>query len=258
MRFNEFKILTELADVKSVQNKLNMFNFNVVADGSMNTSTRDALKTVQTYFSLPITGEADDATVGMIDKILKANPDMTATKKTSSNNGQTSAGDGDNRSGSTVSDADIKALQDPDFNKKLNKVADSLGVKSNDLLAIMKLESGVDPSRVNPMSGATGLIQFIPSTAAWLGTSVEELRKMSAVEQLDYVYKYFKMIGIKPGMSVGDLYLAVFYPAALGHDDDHVISANGGKVYSQNKVLDTDRDGNLTVGDVKKSVERFV
>ena len=106
---------------------------------------------------------------------------------------------------------DTTTIQDPDFNKKLDKVAAALNVKSKDLIAIMKQESGVNPAAVNKTSGATGLIQFMPDTARRLGTTVEDLRNMTAVEQLDYVYKYFKSVGTGDG-SLGDLYMAVFMP----------------------------------------------
>ena len=163
---------------------------------------------------------------------------------------------------SSAANIDTTVIQDPDFNKKLNNIATQLGVKSSDLLAIMKQESGVDPQAVNKMSGATGLIQFMPDTARGLGTTVEDLRKMTAVEQLDYVYKYFKSVGVKPGMELGDLYMAVFMPKYVGYDDAHVLGANGadgfsGKVYAQNKGLDKNKDGTITVADVKSSVQRF-
>ncbi|NBP57178.1 hypothetical protein EBU71_11730, partial [bacterium] len=101
-----------------------------------------------------------------------------------------------------------------------------------------------------------------PKTAERLGTSVEELRTISAVDQLDYVYRYFKMVGVKPGMDAGDLYMAVFMPKYVGHPDDTVLGqqgANGfsGKVYAQNAGLDKDRDGAITVGDVKSRVARY-
>jgi peptidoglycan hydrolase-like protein with peptidoglycan-binding domain len=165
----------------------------------------------------------------------------------------------DNTSAANI---DTAIIQDPDFNKKLNKIADALGVSSKDLLAIMKQESGVDPKAVNKMSGATGLIQFMPDTARRLGTSVEELRTMDAVTQLDYVYKYFRMVGVKPGMGLGDLYMAVFMPAHVGKDDNFVLGQSGatgfsGKVYAQNKGLDKNKDGAITVADVKSSVQRF-
>jgi hypothetical protein len=164
--------------------------------------------------------------------------------------------------GRSDSNIDVSTIQDPNFDSKLQKVADQLGVKKSDLLAIMKQESGVRATAVNPMSGATGLIQFMPSTAERLGTSVQALRQMDAVEQLDYVYKYFKMVGVSPGMDVGDLYMAVFMPAHIGKPDDFVLGSNGasgfsGKVYAQNQGLDKNRDGLITIADVKSAVQRY-
>ena len=157
---------------------------------------------------------------------------------------------------------DVSTIQDPDFNKKLAKVANALGVKVSDLLAVMKQESGVNPHAVNKQSGATGLIQFMPATARGLGTTTEELGKMDGVQQLDYVYKYYKSVGVQPGMDAGDLYVATFMPAALGKGDRHVLGSQGapgfaGKVYDQNKGLDRDKDGVITVADIKQSVNRF-
>ena len=156
---------------------------------------------------------------------------------------------------------DVSTIQDPDFQKKLEKVAAGLGVKSSDLIAIMKQESGVSPSRMNTSSRAVGLIQFMPKTAAALGTSTEQLQQMDAVQQLDYVYKYFKMTGVGDG-SLGDLYMAVFMPKYVGYPPETVLGAAGaggfpGAVYAQNKGLDRNRDGTITIADVKNSVARF-
>jgi hypothetical protein len=174
------------------------------------------------------------------------------------NDGSSSAGTG----GATPGKADVASIQDPDFNKKLDKIASALGVDKNAILAVMKQESGLDPKAVNKTSGATGLIQFMPATARGLGTSVEALRGMTAVQQLDYVYMYYKQVGVKPGMNAGDLYVATFMPAALGKGDGHVLGKAGaggfsGKVYAQNKGLDRDRNGVITVADIKNSVNRF-
>lgn len=157
---------------------------------------------------------------------------------------------------------DTAAIQDPDFKKKLAKVAGALGVDTNSLLAIMKQESGVNPQAVNKSSGATGLIQFMPNTARQLGTTTEELYNMDAVQQLDYVYKFFKMVGVRPGMDLGDLYMAVFMPAHIGKPDNFVLGSAGapgfaGAVYRQNSGLDRNKDGTITVADVKSSVARF-
>lgn len=53
----------------------------------------------------------------------------------------------------------------------------------------------------------------MPSTAEWLGTSSDELVKMSAIEQLDYVEKYFKSFS----GNLNDItYMTVLLPAAVG------------------------------------------
>jgi hypothetical protein len=125
----------------------------------------------------------------------------------------------------------------------------------------MKQESGVNPKARNKSSGATGLIQFMPDTARSLGTTTDDLMNMTAVEQLDYVYKYFKMTGVGDG-SLGDLYMAVFMPKFVGAKDDTVLGQSGaagfsGKVFAQNAGLDRNKDGAITVADVKQSVQRF-
>jgi hypothetical protein len=101
----------------------------------------------------------------------------------------------------------------------------------------------------------------MPDTARRLGTTTEDLVKMDGVQQLDYVYKYFKMTGVGSG-TLGDLYMAVFMPKYVGYPDNHVLGASGapgfaGKVYAQNRGLDRNGDGTITVADVKNSVSRF-
>ena len=147
--------------------------------------------------------------------------------------------------------ADLNAIKNPDFKAKLQLVADKLGIDPSSLITVMKKESNIDPAAVNKKSGATGLIQFMPKTALSLGTTTDALRKMSAVDQLDYVYLYYKKAGVKPGMDAGDLYVATFYPAALGKSKDTVIGRKGSPVYDQNVILDKNRDGYITVADIR-------
>ena len=223
-------------------------------DGIRGPETVDAVKKFQTDNGLTVDGDPGPATVAKLNDVLKSKPDV-ASKLIKST-------PADVKAAPSAGNIDTSAIQDPDFNKKLDKIASALGVESRHLLAIMKMESGVDPSAVNKQSGATGLIQFMPDTASSLGTSVEALRRMSAVDQLDYVYKYFKMVGVKPGMDLGDLYIAVFMPKYVGADDSTVLGKEGasgfsGKVYAQNKGLDKNKDGVITVADAKQAVQRF-
>lgn len=143
------------------------------------------------------------------------------------------------------------ALKEPGFMDGLKKVASNLGVNADDMLKVMTKESGLNPAAVNRHSNATGLIQFMPSTARGLGTTVEELRNMSGVEQLKYIEMYYKNLGIKSGMDVGDIYILNFYPAAINKPRDYVIASSGSKIYSQNAGLDVNKDGKITVQDVR-------
>lgn len=143
------------------------------------------------------------------------------------------------------------ALKEPGFMDGLKKVASNLGVNADDMLKVMTKESGLNPAAVNRYSNATGLIQFMPSTARGLGTTVEELRNMSGVEQLKYIELYYKRLGIKSGMDVGDIYILNFYPAAINKPRDYVIASSGSKIYSQNAGLDVNKDGKITVQDVR-------
>src|SRR5690606_40019491 len=70
------------------------------------------------------------------------------------------------------------------FVDKVEAIAARIGTKPEYLMAVMSFESGQSfrPDIRNAAgSGATGLIQFIPSTAQGLGTSTQALSRMSAV-----------------------------------------------------------------------------
>jgi hypothetical protein len=145
-----------------------------------------------------------------------------------------------------------------DFRKKVIEIANDLGANPNHLMAIMAFESAgtFSPSIKNAAgSGATGLIQFMPSTAKGLGTTTADLAKMTAIEQLDYVQKYFQW---KKGKlnSIDDFYMAVLWPKACGKADDYVLFEKGTKAYTQNKGLDTDNDGKITKAEASNKVRQ--
>lgn len=121
----------------------------------------------------------------------------------------------------------------PEFASKVKDISYKLGIDPSELMFVMDYESGLNPQAINSGSGATGLIQFLPSTAEGLGTTTDALAAMSGVEQLDYVYDYLKTY--KGDMdSVYTTYLAVFYPAALNQSDAYVFPGN---VVSSNPVF---------------------
>lgn len=164
----------------------------------------------------------------------------------------------------------------PKFAEKLRDIAAKLSVDPNDLLKVMHFETigTLNPSITNAI-GATGLLQFMPNVAAAMGTSTEQLRAMTATQQLDWVYKYFKMKRLPPGSSASDIYLITFMPAVVIHDkaDNFILGArkaykqrifkgipanalNRGSVWDQNPVFhsipEIRKRGYFTVGDVRR------
>ncbi len=137
-----------------------------------------------------------------------------------------------------------------DFKTKAIAVAEAVEIDVNHLMAAMAFESGesFSPAIKNAAgSGATGLIQFMPTTAVGLGTTTEKLSQMSAVDQLNFVQKYFLPYKGKCS-TLSDVYMAILWPAAVGKPETHVLfdKATQPTTYSQNAGLDADHDGKIT------------
>ncbi len=131
---------------------------------------------------------------------------------------------------------------------KIIKVAKKMGINPNWFMPLIWRESRFNPAAVNKHTGATGLIQFMPSTAKGLGTSVQALRKMSAEQQMDYVYKFYKPYR-KSIKSYVDLCMATFMPISLNKPMDWVFhhkKASAAVVARQNAPFDTNKDGKIT------------
>lgn len=139
------------------------------------------------------------------------------------------------------------------FIDKVVNISGSLGIDPNWLMFIMNYESaGTFSPSVSNKSGATGLIQFLPSTAIGLGTTIEVLSSMTAEEQLDWVYKYLKPYK-------GDMvdyyttYLAIFYSAALNQPDTFIFPDN--VVHDNPSLFIT---GGNTLADFKTSLDNIM
>lgn len=150
-----------------------------------------------------------------------------------------------------------KIKLDKAFLNKTKDIADKIDCDYNDLLAVMNSESRLNSTARNSKSNATGLIQFMPRTAKELGTTVEELKAMTPVEQLDYVEKFFIKVKNRYGfkgkkLSGADLYALVFMPARA--KNDVLTSDTDGKSYRWNKGLDKDGDNKITKADLEKHV----
>jgi len=254
------------ARVKDMQTKLKNIGYSPGAtgvDGKFGPRTSAALSAFIKDYNLQgrsnildagLAKSLDDVVSGAIPRVQKLTPVNTPAQKTVA--GKALVG-GVKKSGA--------ALKEPEFMKRLQQVSDRLGIEKEVLLKVMKFESGLDPQAVNSMSKATGLIQFMPRTAAGLGTSVEELYNMTATDQLNFVEKYYKQNGVKPGATVGDLYILTFMPAAANKPDNFVLgNVNGGRVfnldagrvYAQNKIFDQNGDGIFTKADVVNTINQ--
>lgn len=150
-----------------------------------------------------------------------------------------------------------------EFKKKVVEISQKLNCDPDDLMAVMAFESHLGTGTVNKSSGATGLIQFMPDTAKWLGTTTEQLAAMSGVEQLDYVYKHIKpnLSRLKGGhCDLGDLYMAVLWPPGVGKSNDAVIfdpnssSALVRSAFNGNRCLDANKDNLVTKGEAVQAV----
>lgn len=167
-----------------------------------------------------------------------------------------------------------------EFYKKLTKICSELQMKPEDLLLIMKLESGISPTAHNPSGNASGLIQFMPSTLKNMGYTDghEKFRTLDAIAQLDYVKAYIEQnmkLNGGPFKSAARCYVSIFFPVALGlpgiqREDmsTPIVSADGtqpkyksvspsfiAKAYAQNKGLDTDKDGIISYGDLDRKLQ---
>lgn len=168
---------------------------------------------------------------------------------------------------------------DSNFYHKLLEVSSNVGMRPEDILNIMAIESGLDPA-AGHSGGATGLVQFMPDTLKGLGYhgTSDSFKEVSAVEQLTYVEKWMKSIismnGGKHPKSVSQYYVGNFLPVALRlpgiqkEDPNTIIVAKhptrahlpGVSIkremlfYNSNTGLDKDKNGAITYGDIQAVV----
>lgn len=138
------------------------------------------------------------------------------------------------------------------FIAKVEEVAEYLGVKSEHLMFLMWFETAHTLNhRIQNKIGATGLIQFMPVTARFLGTNTEALKKMSNVEQLEYVKRH---LGIFKGRykDYVDLYCGIFWPAAVGKPETYRITPD--IVAKQNPLFDLNKDGDIEKAEIRKAL----
>lgn len=144
------------------------------------------------------------------------------------------------------------------FIDKVEAISARIGTKPEYLMAVMSFESAQTfrPDVKNPLSGATGLIQFIVPTAQGLGTSTYALSQMTAIEQLDYVEKYFGTYKGERLSTLEGLYTTVLAGRPITDPNATLFDTGDGKAYTQNAGLDFNRDGRITSGEATSRVRQ--
>lgn len=162
-----------------------------------------------------------------------------------------------------------------DFLAKVKQVAKNINCNYQDLLAVMNSESSLNPSATHKnrrgQKTAVGLIQFTKSDGIpalnqhyGLNLTVEKIEKMSAMEQLDLVEKFYKITTQKFGgkkLSAADLYASTYLP---GRATNEVLCRKGERnsdgslkgYYESNIGLDMNGDGMITKEDLDKRLAK--
>ncbi|UQS93179.1 tape measure protein [Acinetobacter phage Brutus] len=140
----------------------------------------------------------------------------------------------------------------PEKAASIARVAKNIGVNPNDLAAVISFETGgtFSPSKRNPNSSATGLIQFMAGSGGtkgkYYGMTRDQFGSLSFDEQMKYVEKYFLdrssrfRAGNEAKNTTGDVYGAV---TGYGYK-------KGSREYELNKVWDSNKNGIIEKGEM--------
>ena len=168
--------------------------------------------------------------------------------------------------GSIAAVPGLEANTDEKFQRKLIGIARKLKVNPDHLAAIMSLESAksFNPGKWNEKRSHVGLIQFSVEFCAKHGLTRQEMSELTACQQLDYVYEYYKP---RTGRlnNLGEFYLMTFYPYAMGRSDDFVLARadSTDKAPGQNKFTEKTLctqnpgfviGGVMTVGNIRRKI----
>lgn len=235
--------------IRWVQQSLNRIqSLRLDVDGISGPLTRSAVRSFQQRARITVDGIVGPQTEGALIKFGASPPPGSSATPTA----PPSYG-----GGSGFQFVKIPGIENTSqaFRDRVVVIARDLGLDPNYLMAIMSFESSLNPQAVNSSSGATGLIQFMPSTATRLGTSTAALYRMTGEQQLDYVQKYFAPYKGRL-KSLEDAYMAVLYPSAIGKGSAHVLFSSPSDAYRMNSVLDVNKDGSITVGEATSFVRK--
>ena len=146
---------------------------------------------------------------------------------------------------------------------KLVEIGERRGWDVDGMAGAIAHESGWNPSAVNKNNGASGFIQWTRETAPLYGTTVEQIRRMPATEQLDLAERYW--LAASGGKPIGRLDFLVLglgtgnvpggYRASLA--DSTILYAPGTPGARGNPGLQ-DATGAVTVGTARAALARVL
>lgn len=245
----------------ALQKALAAFNYDVHTTGILDDRTSQAIAKAQQDLGLPMTGKPDptfirtmnssilnvpdlgkyisdvlaglrkeaEPTTAAITALTGANAVSNTPTSTPTSTPNTSPVDKTTNVQSSEKIKPVKSTsplaKDPKFLAKVDEVAGKLGIDPNILMKIMQHESTLNPKAINQI-GCVGLIQFCHDDT--VGVPRSTIRKMDAISQMDLVYKYYKKVGVQPGMTQGEIYMLTFVPWAKNKDRNTVIGQKGG------------------------------
>lgn len=180
---------------------------------------------------------------------------------TNSRNGLITAADRGQESEITVGCFDLPWSNNvsPAFVARVRKMAQDLAMPRDGagwFMGGMAFESGGTFSpTIKNAAGAPyyGIIQFGEAAATDAGTTLNALLKMTAEQQLEYVYNFFKPYRGKLN-NISDFYMRILWPKAVGQPEGYNLWNAGTKAYLQNKGLDINGDGIITKAEAGKKV----
>lgn len=148
------------------------------------------------------------------------------------------------------------------FLAKVREYASALKVSPDVLMAVMMHESGLNHRATNSI-GCVGLIQFCPGGGLTMfGVTADQMRNMTNVQQLYYVYRFFLPIAGQ-GKDFADYHLYAFVPSSFPYrnNPNHIIGSEVGQSYafaSQNSGFDLNKNNAITIGEFRQYAENWL
>lgn len=138
--------------------------------------------------------------------------------------------------------------------------SEKLGIDPSEFMFLGEFESGLSSTIINSY-GCVGVIQFCADatgldykTINGVRYKLSDIQKMTFVEQVDLAFDYLEEQQRIHGRfaSYHDLYFAILYPIAIGKPDDYVLNTQS------NPIFDINKNGSITVGEVKQYLDNRV